>query len=72
MSCNHALCCYKVLEVLESCSKTETVLAKEQLHSKVDCSTVHCKEFQMTPHRQLVQDIAAKGRVTKIFKRRTL
>ena len=23
----------------------------------------------MTPHRQLVQDIAAKGRVTKIFKR---
>ena len=23
----------------------------------------------MTPHRQLVQDIAAKGRVAKLFKR---
>ena len=69
MSCNHALCCYRVLEVLESFSKTETVPTKEQPHSKVDCSTVHYKELQMTPHRQLVQYISAKGRVTKIFKR---
>ena len=59
----------RILDVLESDSKTETLHAKEQPHSKVDCSTVHCKELQMTPHRQLVQDIAAKGRVTKIFKR---
>ena len=57
------------MDVLESDSKTETLHAKEHLHSKVDCSTVHSKALQMTPPRQLVQDIAAKGRVTKIFKR---
>ena len=59
----------RILDVLESDSKAETLHAKEQPHSKVDCSTVHSKEFQMTPHRQLAQDMAAKGRVTKIFKR---
>ena len=58
-----------ILDVLESDSITETLHAKEQPHFKVNCSTVHCKELQMTPHRQLVQDITAKGRVTKIFKR---
>ena len=57
------------MEVLESESMTEPLLAKEQPHSKVDCSTVHYKELQMILHRQLVQDITAKGRVTKIFKR---
>ena len=59
----------RVLEVMELDSETETVLAEEQPHSKVDCNAAHSKELQMTPHRQLVQDIAAKGRVTKIFKR---